>query len=229
MKRLTPTVLSLLFLTASAPGLADLQDVFPVLAEKESIADSTRVGIDPEALTLPYDADLTVYFIGEGAGYKNSFGWYDAATDPRLEENRNMVWRNASGTGEGLAGGGNLDLGASVDIGSFEADTTLGFFLVANGYNNPGNWMYTTQDDLNPDGISHVVAGLLPEEGLLAIGFEDLFGGGDRDFNDLVIAIDIGVQNATAIAAAAPEPEILAMLVLGLFGVYFKTRKQAQA
>jgi len=207
-------------------SLAAVTDIFPDLAETQSITDSTTVGIDPSALTLTADATVTVYFISEGAGYQNSFGWYDASTDPTSADNRNTVWANASGTGEGLAGGGSLDSGTAVEIGTFEAGTELGFFLVANGNQNPDGYIYTTDANYNPDGLAHLFAGLLPEEGLLAIGFEDLYGGGDNDFNDLIIAIDIGVENALAIAAAAPEPEVILLLILGL--AFLKLRERLQ-
>lgn len=45
---------------------------------------------------------------------------------------------------------------------------------------------------LNPDGLGHVVSGLLPESDGLAIGFEDKLLGdrGDNDFNDVVIEVE---------------------------------------
>ena len=222
MRTILLTVLSTLWI---ATAHADIQDIFPNLVETQSIGDSTSVGIDPSLLTFSYGADVTVYFISEGAGYKNSLGWYDASTDPTLAENRNLIWNNASGAGNGLAGGGTLNSGDSVDLGTFEAGSSLGFYLAADGANKSNPYYYFTDIGFNPDGIEHVVAGLLPEEGLLAIGFEDLFGGGDMDYNDLIIAIDIGVENALQIAAAAPEPEIWLMILIGLLGLYLKNQQ----
>jgi hypothetical protein len=41
----------------------------------------------------------------------------------------------------------------------------------------------------------------------LLIGVEDLFGGGDQDYNDLVFAVDIGAENvARLVAATVPLP-----------------------
>ena len=40
------------------------------------------------------------------------------------------------------------------------------------------------------------------------IGFEDLLGGGDSDFNDLMISVDIGADNARELDPAAIAPEI---------------------
>jgi hypothetical protein len=228
------SVFALLATQGTMAAVTEISDIFPVLAEYQSIPDSTRLGIDPAKLTLSHDAVVTVYFISEGAGYKNTFGWYNAAEDPTDYDNRNLIWANASGTGDGLAGGGDLDVGSSFTLGKLPAGTQLGFYLSANGYytqqaldaatsetvqqvyeDRLTQRTYYTNDALNPDGISHVVAGLLPDRGLLAIGWEDLYGGGDRDYNDLIVAIDIGVDNAKEIAAGAPEPAEWALLFAG--------------
>jgi hypothetical protein len=61
----------------------------------------------------------------------------------------------------------------------------------------------------------------------LIIGFEDLLGGGDRDFNDLLFAVDIGAINIAALTAS-PEPAI--WLTLGCFlgtGLWIQRRKLA--
>lgn len=48
---------------------------------------------------------------------------------------------------------------------------------------------------LNNDGILHTAGTVDAAKGLVHIGFEDLKGGGDRDFDDSVITIDIGKAN----------------------------------
>ena len=201
-----------------------LPDLFSSLTESQSITDSTSLGIDPGKLFLSEDATVTVYFLGEGAGYKNSFGWYDASTDPTISQNRNIIWENASGTGPGLQGGGQLAVGDSVSLGELPAGTELGFFITANGYYNPNNPTFYTEIGSNPDGIEHVIAGATGEDGLLALGFEDLLGGGDRDYNDLMIAIDIGLENVIQVVAAAPEPEIWLLIILGSILTFFRAR-----
>lgn len=64
------------------------------------------------------------------------------------------------------------------------------------------------QTPLNPDGEQHAVTGLNTVTGTLMVGFEDLFGGGDSDFNDLMISVDIGAENARELDPAAIAPEI---------------------
>ena len=49
---------------------------------------------------------------------------------------------------------------------------------------------------LNADGIPHTVGLLNADRGDIILGFEDLYNGGDRDFDDSVFTIDIGSANA---------------------------------
>ncbi|WP_420337735.1 DUF4114 domain-containing protein [Roseibium sp.] len=55
--------------------------------------------------------------------------------------------------------------------------------------------------DLNPDGILHTTGVLKADAGTITLGFEDLYNGGDRDFDDSVFTVDIGVQNALVLNA----------------------------
>lgn len=54
---------------------------------------------------------------------------------------------------------------------------------------------------LNNDGILHTVGTVDAAKGVVVIGFEDLKGGGDRDFDDSVITIDIGQANVKVLNA----------------------------
>lgn len=47
----------------------------------------------------------------------------------------------------------------------------------------------------NPDEFGHVVGRANTVSGEVLIGFEDLYGGGDKDFDDTVISVHIGQQN----------------------------------
>ena len=51
--------------------------------------------------------------------------------------------------------------------------------------------------DLNPDGILHTTGVLKTDAGTLTLGFEDLYNGGDRDFDDSVFTVVLGQANAT--------------------------------
>lgn len=54
---------------------------------------------------------------------------------------------------------------------------------------------------LNPDGILHTTGVLKTDMGTLTLGFEDLYNGGDMDFDDSVFTVDIGTANARVLNA----------------------------
>jgi Ca2+-binding RTX toxin-like protein len=85
--------------------------------------------------------------------------------------------------------------------------------LTSDGQPVAGNVFFTTDptpgspndNPLNPDGLGHVVSGLLPDHSGLTIGFEDLLlnGGGDNDFNDVLVDVDLSPTVQAAFAGGA--------------------------
>lgn len=67
------------------------------------------------------------------------------------------------------------------------ADSTPGEFLASNPNNQPGQGLfaYFAYSQANPDGFDHIR--LLGDN---RFGFEDLFGGGDQDFNDMILQVN---------------------------------------
>ena len=57
-------------------------------------------------------------------------------------------------------------------------------------------------ETLNGDKMVHAESTVDLASGTLTIGFEDLLNGGDRDFNDAVVTVDLGQENA----ALLPQP-----------------------
>lgn len=65
----------------------------------------------------------------------------------------------------------------------------------------------------------------LKDSPYIILGFEDLYGEGDADYNDLLFAVDVGRVNLTPLTAT-PEPSTLLLLgCLVPFGYYLKRRR----
>lgn len=197
------------FQSTALPSLITLANT--ELSESQAVNDSSML-LDPSKLFLKNASDVRVYFVSEGAGYHNTLGFNTAgggvtSGDPLL------IFPDASSKGTSAtsrSGSEPLLSGDFVDLGNFSAGTKLDFFLVANGASG-GSTVYSTDSSVNPDGINHVVSFAALSGSYLLIGFEDLLGGGDRDFNDVLFAVDIGARNLAALTAT-PEPATYAML-----------------
>lgn len=73
----------------------------------------------------------------------------------------------------------NRETGRVVNLGAVSPGAELRFGLqVSSGY-----WYYTGDASRNPDGLPHAKVSYL-SPGVARVGFEDLFGGGDWDFDD---------------------------------------------
>ncbi len=105
--------------------------------------------------------------------------------------------------------------------------------------------IFGTDTASNADGLQHAVAYAYNNYILLA--FEDLYGGlhasgvdsatgkwnegSDRDFNDVVVVLDIGEANVKAlIGATVPEPSVtLSMFAVGAVGMFgLRRRRQSR-
>lgn len=201
------------------------------LSERSAIGDLTAYALNPDELKLTVDSSVRAYFIGEGAGYRNTFGFYTGDSSDGLTGDAALIFPDAS-IGWGYSGSLDdryLDVGDFVDLGAFEADDQLNLFLVANGANG-GNLTYFTDDTMNPDLLVHYIMLATPESSYLLIGVEDLLYGGDQDFNDLVVALDIGQANLQAlISQVVPLPgPLLAVFAALLAGVRARLKRRSK-
>lgn len=71
----------------------------------------------------------------------------------------------------------------SYNLGSFAPGTQIQFGID----NGSGNFFTAGKASLNEDNVRH--ARISKVDGGVEIGFEDLFGGGDQDFNDAIISV----------------------------------------
>jgi hypothetical protein len=203
------------FQSQELPGLQQL--VNGSLAEARAVSNQSTIRLDPSQLRLATDSTVRVYFVGEGAGYHNTLGINTSGVGTS-SGNPRLLFPDASSSASYLDPSGNptrtssapLLAGDFVDLGTQSAGTQLDFFLIANGAYGGQNVYNSTNALLNPDRLNHVVALARPDSPFLLIGFEDLYGGGDLDFNDVVIAVEIGTVNVQAMISA-PEPASLAL------------------
>lgn len=226
---------SKIFFTQDLPKLSEL--VSTTLYETKAINDATIL-LDPSKLVLKNESDVRVYFVGEGAGYHNILGFSTDGGSPKGKDAA-VIFPDASSLVSPLTPKNDMTVkrtanepllpGDFVDLGEFKAGTKLDFFLIADGANGGKN-VYSTDASVNSDGINHVVSFAAISGSYLLIGFEDMFKGGDRDFNDVLFAVDIGAKNLAALTAT-PEPATYAMLgtFLALGGWAMRRRNATQA
>ncbi len=62
-----------------------------------------------------------------------------------------------------------------------------------------GTSIFTSSQANNGDGLKHEVTTVDPLTGKITVGFEDLWKGGDKDFDDARFTIDIGIANAAQV------------------------------
>lgn len=172
--------------------------------------------VDPGRLRLAEGADVRVYFVGEASGYLCSLGINTEGIGPeegkpryvfpskdtathlydwpaRLDKNPDALFEGANRTQETP-----LFPGDFVDLGYLRAGTPLEFFLVANNRRAEIH-VYTAHPEFNPDNVQHMVAVAVEDSPYLLFSFEDMYGGGDKDYSDCVFAVHLSGYNVQAL------------------------------
>ncbi|BDC97958.1 LruC domain-containing protein [Persicobacter psychrovividus] len=156
------------------------------------------------------NSEVWITFVHESAGFKNTIGFYTYPTNtppqtPEELSHKTIIFPNASLNGSG----GGLMMGDKVKLGTFDAGTSIGFFIIPSGYDgqqpsrSPLGTFYSLLD-LNPEqdpNQQHMVMLWDQDEDRFVLGFEDLNrenSGCDHDFNDLVLTITSTPQFSTS-------------------------------
>lgn len=147
-----------------------------------------------KTIHLTEEAEVKITFLNEGAGYKNVLGYYtyEAGNPPQSVEDLDkiVIFPNSSAQGSG----GELIRGNTIRLlGTFPADTMVGFFLIADGWRNQtiteGHYTQYTDLILN-DGRQQTLIFHENECNATVISFEDIsVPNGDKDFNDAIFQI----------------------------------------
>ena len=190
--------------TDTEVSAALLKDIDRVLAERSSTPIPQKHpemfnGEYSSNIALAETASIKVTFVHEGAGFRNSFGYFTYTADnvPQKASDVNLIpiFPNASYEGSG----GGLKTGNTVTIGPFPAGTIVGFWVKSNAWDSTtqtignGYWTLFSLNHLNPESTAekrqHIAMFFHEESQKLVMGFEDINRDSswcDNDFNDLI-------------------------------------------
>ena len=238
------------FSTTVLPSLTKF--VSSALPEAKNNTGSKAFEIDPNKIVLANNTAVRAYFVSEGASYHNSIGVDAVAAgkkDPKSSwdeataDTSKLIFPDASSSEGGFSSSAYGTRTATdpvlpgdfVNVGNFAKGTKLDFFLISNGANG-GNNVFSTDEALNSDGFGQHVAAFtthifaVPQlnSPYIFLSFEDMWSGGDKDINDTIIALDVGVATVNALLAT-PEPAMPLTFAacLGLALVAVRKNKKA--
>lgn len=151
--------------TGSDTGVPDTgQD-----GEDPCYQDDHAYDVSPAARLIVDDANapITVTFTASDSAYNDEL-WLE------------FPWLQALGVG------GETAPGTTYAVGTIAADTELTFGI---NVRNTGDHFQSGPASRNADGVTHVAV-TYAGQCAWTIGFEDLWGGGDQDYNDVELLIE---------------------------------------
>ena len=147
------------------------------------------------------------YFLGASAGYENLFtiNFEDVSSTSIVRP----AWIS-----------NQSPIGTHYDFGTHQAGMQAVFVDKVIDGSVQDKWYYSLTE-FNPDHQTHFMFHRIYMEDMtpaLIVRWEDIFGGGDRDFNDHVLLV-------TNVVPSVPEPSTILMLLSGLALLPFLKRK----
>ncbi|OWU84625.1 hypothetical protein ATO6_13290 [Oceanicola sp. 22II-s10i] len=191
-------------LGAATPALAEGRAVDPAQFDPRTVQ---------PMLTGDGETDFRVELINVGfAGFDNAVGVYEVTPQGRIVDVRILFDSAKSGpasaTVTGVEDGNGVGFFVLQDGAGWVQDNDGAEFRFTNRSGGPatladGDGMRLMADQevaeievfhslaaaQNSDGLQHVIAGINDDGVSITLGFEDLFGGGDSDFEDVVLWI----------------------------------------
>jgi len=145
---------------------------------------------------LPADTKFGFFIVADGAS---------KAANQKLLNSINGVDKAGNNHATDLAAI-NQHLGFKVDGNGNGVVTVAGQALSGHIYFTHDKTLNT---DANKNDLEHTLSGVTAKnDGKLYIGFEDLAGGGDRDYDDVVISVDIGQYNINKLSQSVTQPTV---------------------
>lgn len=175
--------------------------------------DSGAVNNDSHTFTATTSGQIGAYFFGSTAAYTNTLS---------LLVN-GVITPQTSG---GVLNNHTSSFGDFVILGYANAGDVLTFQL--NVLNTGETWY--SNESLNTDGMNHAYSTTFSGNTTLDfpmgtyVGFEDVYGGGDSDYNDeTFVFTNISYNNPVS---PVPEPDTYATLLAGLGLIVFTMRRR---
>lgn len=172
----------------------------------------TTMLLDPGRIQLLNDYSMRMYFLDESADFHHTLGFNANGTG--VTPDAQLIFPDATDEGKRTIDA-PLRERDFVDLGLIAGGSVLDFFLIADGAVGGTN-VFTMDAGANPDGLNHAVvhARTDADSPYLLLGFEDALGGGGLDMDDVVLALDMGVENVRHLinTVGAPEPGSIAAL-----------------
>jgi len=198
--------------------MANISELFPERVDVRNIHEDLFSDNAILNIHVTEETPVFVSFIDEGAGWRNTFGYYTYPEDnpPQSIEDLEMqiVFPNVSKVGEG----GGLDFGDRVQLGdeNFPAGTVIGFYLVAQGWKNgltvDGVYTHYTDKLFNIDQAQQSTLFISSNCDDIVLTFEDIKVNRstcDHDFNDIILTIkdskDMSVANTKLDVSGLPR------------------------
>lgn len=197
------------FLNNTMPALSQL--LRGNLGSGRSLSGNGVQVLDPSRLRLTTETDARMYFIGGSEDLRNNLGSQD-------REARVLF---------GGVSNDKVDPGAYADLGRLPAGSDLDFFLITKRSGSERSALATSASS-NPDAITHGATFAAMHGTMLILGFDQIYGDDEDEFNRLLFAIDLGSVNVAALTGT-PEPRTWLVLGSLLGGVVWLKRRQDRA